>query len=297
LSIELSHLRCFVVVAQELHFGRAAERLVYTTSHVSRQVRSLEKELGVQLFDRTTRRVSLTPAGGALLDKSLALIGLADEISDVDSWRPVEGEMVRIAFSPTTGAIAGALVSRLVATAPELTVQLEPHATSAEVTAAVASRRASIGLAQWVGPGVRSEVVAEIAEMAAVPADHRLAASEQITVHDLDGEPLLVPRRASNPKMYDEMVAEYEMLGVAPRFVGRNLTSTEQIIDLVAAGQGIGLLPVTSAAVASERGVACVDVSPTGRPRNAVFLIWNPEAPGAQLESLRALARQRPLTD
>src|SRR6478609_6234153 len=82
-SMELRHLRYFVAVAEELHFRRAAERLHIAQPAVSEQIRNLERELGVQLLERTQRSVKLTPSGSALLEEARRMLRLADDAQRV----------------------------------------------------------------------------------------------------------------------------------------------------------------------------------------------------------------------
>ena len=102
--IELRQLRYFVAVAEELHFGRAAERLHMSQSPLSRAIRELERDLGVVLFVRTTRRVELTAAGSLLLERSRRAIAEIDgAVADARRSAQSEGDVVGIGYGPFSG--------------------------------------------------------------------------------------------------------------------------------------------------------------------------------------------------
>src|SRR5690348_10520802 len=98
--MELRHLRAFVAVAEERHFGRAADRLHMAQPPLSQQIRRLEAELGVELLHRTTRRVELAPAGEVLLERARGILADADAAAD-DARRAAEGEVGRLAIGFT----------------------------------------------------------------------------------------------------------------------------------------------------------------------------------------------------
>src|SRR4051794_17089264 len=128
--VELRQLRYFVAVAEELHFGRAAERLHLSQSPLSRAIRELERQLGLVLFVRTTRRVELTPAETALLERArraLAEVELA--VDDARRADDADRDTVRIGHGPLSRGVAARLAMEMVALRPELEVRLEEDLT------------------------------------------------------------------------------------------------------------------------------------------------------------------------
>ena len=109
--MELRHLRAFVAVAEERHFGRAAERLHMAQPPLSQQIRRLERELKVELFHRTTRRVELAPAGKVLYERAKQILSDADSAAD-EAQRAARGEVGRLAFG-FTGWATYALLPKL----------------------------------------------------------------------------------------------------------------------------------------------------------------------------------------
>ena len=129
-SIELRQLRYFVAVAEELHFGRAAERLHMSQSPLSRAIRELERVLGVVLFVRTTRRVELTPAGLLLLERARrALAEIDAAVADARRLTRSGDAVLRLGYGPFNGAAAGGIVEALRAERPELTPRLVQEVT------------------------------------------------------------------------------------------------------------------------------------------------------------------------
>jgi DNA-binding transcriptional LysR family regulator len=113
--VDLSQLEVFGVVAEELHFGRAAERLHLAQPHLSRTIRALEADLGTPLFDRTTRRVELTPAGRALLEPAAAILRMGDRArADVAAARRGDSGHVRFSFAgPSSQVMVGRLARKV----------------------------------------------------------------------------------------------------------------------------------------------------------------------------------------
>ena len=132
LPVDLRQLRYFVAVAEELHFGRAAERLHMSQSPLSRAIRELERELGVVLFVRTTRHVELTPAGTALLDRSRRALAEIDAAVDEARRAAKPGEStLTIGFTPFSRTQAAQIAHAVEEELPELHVRLEDDVTPA----------------------------------------------------------------------------------------------------------------------------------------------------------------------
>src|SRR4051794_31261827 len=125
-SIELRQLRYFVAVAEELHFGRAADRLHMSQSPLSRAIRELERDVGVVLFVRTTRRVELTPAGAALLERARrALLEVDLAVDEARRAGEPERGVVTIGYGPFSRSVVRRIADAVRAREPDLQVRLE----------------------------------------------------------------------------------------------------------------------------------------------------------------------------
>jgi DNA-binding transcriptional LysR family regulator len=190
LPVELRQLRYFVAVAEELHFGRAAERLHMSQSPLSRAIRELERELGVVLFIRTTRRVELTPAGSALLERArhaLAEVGLA-----IDEARHAAPPTPAIGYMPLSRGPAARIVE-----AVDLEVRLEEGVTP-ELLQRVAARELTAAAVLETPAaehrGVHIDPLRDEPLLAALPAGHRYAGAGAIPLGAFTEEVVLLPR-------------------------------------------------------------------------------------------------------
>jgi DNA-binding transcriptional LysR family regulator len=199
LPVELRQLRYFVAVAEELHFGRAAERLHMSQSPLSRAIRELERELGLVLFVRTTRRVELTPAGSALLER--ARRALADIDAAVDDARraaqPDDG-ILGVGYTPFSRLQATRIAKELKRQHPELQLRFEEDVTPEllrqvaghELTAAVVMETPAAARRY----GVRIDALRDEPLLAALPATHAYANAEAIPIGAFAAERVLLPR-------------------------------------------------------------------------------------------------------
>ena len=197
--VELRQLRYFVAVAEELHFGRAAERLHMSQSPLSRAIRELERQLGLVLFVRTTRRVELTPAGAALLERARRALAEVDLAID-DARRAAEPERgaLGIGHGPFSRTVATRLAEELTARRPALNARLEEDVTW-ELLRRVATQELAVA-AVFETPsaahrhGVRIDTLRDEPLLAALPATHRYADAAAIPIGAFAAECVLLPR-------------------------------------------------------------------------------------------------------
>jgi DNA-binding transcriptional LysR family regulator len=201
-AVELRQLRYFVAVAEELHFGRAAERLHMSQSPLSRAIRELERDLGVVLFVRTTRQVELTAAGSLLLERARrALAEIDGAIADVRRSVQSEEAVLRLGHGPFSGDVAARIVEALGAVCPGLSVRLEQEVTPdsirrvgvGELVAAVVMESPAVARRH----GVRVDTLRDEPLLAALPRSHRYASETAIPIGEFLEEPVLLPRESA----------------------------------------------------------------------------------------------------
>lgn len=197
--VELRQLRYFVAVAEELHFGRAAERLHMSQSPLSRVIRELERQLGLVLFVRTTRRVELTPAGIALLERArraLAEVELA--VDDARQAAAPERDTVRIGHGPLSRGVAARLAAEVAVRRPELNVRLEEDLTPELLQRVATHELAAAAVFQTPAAArrvrVRIDALRDEPLLAALPATHRYADADTIPLGDFVTDRVLLPR-------------------------------------------------------------------------------------------------------
>ncbi|MFF4501002.1 LysR substrate-binding domain-containing protein [Streptomyces sp. NPDC001401] len=211
--MELRQLTYFVTVAEELHFGRAAERLHIVQSAVSMQIQRLERELGAELFDRTPRRVRLTAAGERLLPEARAVLTAADRARAAVA--PPPG--LRIGTSTGLGTHLDRVLAAFARRAPDVPVELF-SLPAAERLARVAGGQLDAAFVRAVEPvpGVRVLRLWPDPLVAALPATHPLADRAEIGVEELAEVPLTLTERRNNPALVDLVVGACHEAGFEP---------------------------------------------------------------------------------
>ena len=259
-GVDLRRLRYFVAVAEELHFGRAAARLHISAPPLSQRIRELEDELGLPLFERTSRRVALTPAGEQLLTAAHDVLRAVDRFDTAAAG---------LASAPATWTVAychgseDGMMRTLRAFRAEHpdTVVRPDGLTSLLILDGLRAGRIAVGIVRGpvTDPGRLASVpLARVpVDHVAVPPDHRLARSGAVVdASDLDGEPVLVVERSDAPTAHDEIQSYCTAMGARPRWVPHAAVQVERVLDLVALGTGIGWLNSWQA----ERGGSRHDV-------------------------------------
>jgi DNA-binding transcriptional LysR family regulator len=274
--MEYRHLRFFVAVAEELHFTKAATRLHVAQPHLSQEIRRLEKELGVTLFERDRRRVMLTAAGRAFLVRAQML--LADTSAAVRAaQRANRGETgtLRIGFvsSAGLGIVLPDAVRRFRTERPEVEVLLSEQNSDEQVDL-ITRRRLDVGL---LHPPLKSELGLEIEIVsneplvAALPGNHPLAASRSIQLRALGNEPWILFPRGIASRLYEEIMIACAGAGFSPRVVQEGI-KLSTIMSLVASGLGVSLVPQSLGRIGLRR-VTCVPLAEKG-PTLPLALIW-----------------------
>lgn len=250
--IDMRAWRQFAAVAQELHFGRAAQRLHMTQPPLTQGIAALERNLGLRLFDRTQRRVQLTPAGTALLPEVLDLLARAQALPG-HARAAAAGELgrLRLAFVSTVGfGLLPQWVRAFRAKWPG--VQLELIEATGDVQLdALARGDIDAGLLLHspgqVPPGLAQLCVAREPLVLALPEGHALAAAAQCAALDwtaLLDEPLVLFPRRSLASLHDAIVAMYHGAGRTPR-VAQEAIQMQTIVNLVSAELGVAWVPAS----------------------------------------------------
>lgn len=289
--MELRHINAFLAVAEELHFGRAAKRLQMAQPPLSQQIRQLEKELGVQLFERNTRSVRLTSAGQALVDPVRTILG------DIDIATRVAKAAGRGEFGRVSVGFAGAsshetlpLLARAVsASHPGIELVLEGQTYANVALARVATGALDLGFVRLpvTQPGVEARVIDEEELICALPSDHPLARRKRIPVTALAGERFVGFPANAGSSLRDAMMQACEGAGFTPRVV-QEAPDSHTILALVAAGVGV-TLSLTSVQHIQQTGLVYRPLA--GPPiRLQAALAWRTDNPSAALRAVLAVA-------
>jgi len=285
--MELRHLRYFVAVADELHFGRAASRLQMSQPPLSQQIRRLEGELGVELFRRTKRAVQLTSAGRVFLGRAQQLLLEASRAVEAtrQAARGVVGR-IDVGYVPTAEIrILPRILKFFRRKLPRVEVGLHQQ-NPAEQIEALRQSRIDVGLTRLPidEEGIKTEPFLREQLLLAVRAGSELARVATVGPARLHSAPLLMFPRALAPGPHDSILAYFRNAGVAPR-LNYGLGSIVGGLGLVAAGVGVSIVPESLQALrfrgvvyrpmgkpglTSDLGVARLDEPPT--PLQSFFL-------------------------
>jgi DNA-binding transcriptional LysR family regulator len=280
LAVDLRRLTYFVAVAEEQHFGRAAARLHMTAPPLSQRIRELEDELGVQLFERSTRQVHLTPAGSRLLHEARSALRAVDRFTSLAETlrRAADSTHQPLNFGYCHGSELAALTAarRFHDALPQVAVH--PSAlTSLRIFKDLRDGRLTVGMVHPPVPypdRLASQELARVAfDHVAVPQTHPLAQRSVIDARDLEGQAVLLVERDEAPTYHDATVAYCSALDVRPAWVVHPATQVERMLDMVAVGSGIGWLNAWQAAHVSRDGVVIRPLRPVER-FDEFHLVW-----------------------
>ena len=242
---ELAQIRCFIAVAEELHFGRAATRLHMTQPPVSRQIRLLEQAVGARLLERTSRAVRLTPAGRVFLGEARRLLRFAENAAH-SARRTASGASGSLAIGFTAAfGYSGLpdLLTRFRSRYPDIDVVLYEMISPVQIEA-LQSGQIDLGLLRPPIDRRQFESVCVWREplVLAIPADSPLARSRRPKLADLDRQPLVMYSLADARYFYDLLVTIFAEAKIAPHYV-QHIGHIHSVLALVRAGLGVALVP------------------------------------------------------
>lgn len=291
--MELRHLRYFVAVAEELHFGRAAERLGIAQPPLSQQIKALEEEIGAPLLLRTKRHVELTAPGKVFLDEAKKSIAQIDQTVRA-AQRAARGEFGRLEVGFVSSAVYDKVPSifHLMRTRyPDVSLILQ-DLTSEEQVEAMKAHRLDVG---FVRPPVISaeslvmQVIWREPLVVVLPQAHRLASQKQIVLEALAEESFLQVSRHAGPGFYDQFIRICAQAGFFPRVVQEARTA-QTIVCLIAGGMGVSIVPASLQSF-QKAGVVYRPLKPPV-PLTDLAVMWHPANESPALRSFLEIIRQ-----
>jgi DNA-binding transcriptional LysR family regulator len=243
--VELRQLRYFVAVAEERHFGRAAKRLRLSQPPLSAQIKGLEEELGVKLFQRSTRQVALTDAGRTFLERAEGILEAVEEAKEAAKGAD-EGVRGRLEIGFISSATLGLLPPAIRLFRERFGgVEIElRELTSAQQIDALYAGEIRVGLVRLPlrAPGIRFEPLQEESFLVALPSGHPLEALESVPLEAMVDQPLIFFTRQLMPSLHAQIVELFQRVGAFPNVV-QHAVHLQTIVGLVASDVGLAILP------------------------------------------------------
>jgi len=247
--IELRRLRYLVTVADEGHMTRAAERLGIQQPPLTRQIRQLEEELGVTLFERLPRGMQVTEAGRVVVEEARDVLARAERIRET-AQRAARGEQGRLAVGYTSSAAFHPFVTQQIrafrAARPGVVLALAEDGTP-ELVSSLKEERLDAAFLRSTSTDISGLSVQPLLEermVLATPADHRLAKAGKVALADLAEETFIFYRRPTGPGLYDAIMAACLAAGFSPT-VGQEAPRMASTLSLVASGLGVAITPAS----------------------------------------------------
>lgn len=263
--MDINQLRCFAVLGDELHFGRAARKLEMMPASLSRFIKQLEDDLGIRLLNRSTRNVSLTPEGAEFLNEAKSVIA--------------EFDALRLRFRKTTltqnrtlriGAIDSAargllpeLLNLFVRQYPDADIHISEDKTHNLIPRLISGWLDVVFVRppEQVDATLTTLFIANESCVLAVPAGHRLVSYDDVSIEDYFNEPVIIPERRTRPHSHDLTMHAFRAAGKSP-VIAQYAEEKQTILSLVAAGLGIALVPSSYRNMNAD-GVKYIALSPS----------------------------------
>lgn len=284
----LKRLKYFVTVARTRHFGRAARELHISQPPLSQQIRLLEKELGIDLFLRTTRRVELTEAGRVFYDGTKTLVDdLNRAIIRAQSVHRGHAGQLRIGFvSTSTFRRLPETISAFRARYPNATLELF-HMTSSQQAEAFQKEQIDVGFLRTVPHGVASRIIQREPLFAALPPNHALAKTRRLAVAALARERFVMWDRKQTSGIAQTILDLCHRHGFEPDII-LEVTNPAAMLSLVAGGMGVAIVP--SSALQLRQDSLVVRPLDDCKAYSDLSLAWRPDNKSRLVEHFVSLA-------
>uniref|UniRef100_UPI003B52C06F LysR family transcriptional regulator n=1 Tax=Roseovarius indicus TaxID=540747 RepID=UPI003B52C06F len=292
--MNITQLKCFLAAAEMLHFGRAAQSLDILPATLGRHVKQLEDHLGVPLFQRTTRAVTLTEAGSRVLEDGRALVAQAEAFEEkARAVRSARAHVLRVgAIDSAAAGLIPQILHHLHAAHPDLEIQIVEQKTIHLLPKLLSG---SLDIAFCRPPDIRDprlvfRTLFYETAVVALPKSHPLAGRDAIEIADLAEEPLIVPDRRSRPHSHDLTMSLFLGAGLTAR-VAQIAEEKQTIVNLVAAGTGLAIVPRWTSRLRVE-GVRFIPLARTDATSQAKLILaasWTRETRDPLRDSLLAV--------
>ena len=258
--MELRHIRSFLSIAETLHFGRTAELIHISQPALSLQIRALEEDVGVRLFERNRRKTTLTAAGAAFRDDAAAALSqLEQAIRRARLAASGKLGLLRIGFVSTAGTeIVPNIVRQFRKSNPEVEFSLR-NILTAEQVQMLESGSLDVGFLRLpIGGHSALDVVTVHRErfVLVVPSSHKLAKRKRVRLREVAGEAFVMYERTYAPGFHDLIYGIFRDARIAPN-VSQTAVEIPMLISLVASGMGISILPASTVKHSVASVVAC----------------------------------------
>jgi DNA-binding transcriptional LysR family regulator len=293
-ELPLAQLHAFVVLAEELHFGHAADRLGISQPPLSQQIRRLEDKVGHPLFHRAPGGIALTPAGRELLPAARhALSDLADGLASARAVGSGQAGTLRIGFAASLAlTVLPGLLRAFRDQFPQVHLDIQEMTTAPQI-AALHDRMIDIGLLRepsaeaWLG--LRTVLTEPF--VAVLPTGHPLAAQRTVQVAELSGLPFVLPSREIGPGLHDRIA---ELCGTAnfTPLVTQRAVEWQTVCALVGAGLGVSVAPACTRLI-RLKGVAFRPIAPDA-VRTRVAVAWRGDDPNPLVANLLSTISRQP---
>lgn len=293
--MELHHVRAFLAVAEELHFGRAAQRLHMAQPPLSRTIKQLERTLGSPLFERTTRSVRLTVQGEALLEPAHKIIAAVDEAERAVTYAGAgETGRVRIGFAgPSSHGPVSDLARAMRSPYPGIELGLTSFVYGTDSVGQLMSHDLDMAIVRFAAgppPGIAARVVLRERLVIVVPEDHVLAGRELLTIEEVADESWVVLDAATGSVVREALFERAHRAAFMPH-IAQQASDSWTIMALVRAGVGI-TLSIDSAVSALDQGGLSMIPLEGADPYTHASLAWRADDPSPALRRVIQMSEQ-----